>query len=654
MNDLNRWTVVPALARIRVRNQNGSQLTPRGFRVVKTCYPPDLYVWRASKGSQRDFTGSADTPTVELPPGFSPWERLTFREALDAGPGLIGDLAPCPVDLAEWATATPGELCAVLVDLWGLLDTPAWLGPLGELARAAVALDPLQLREPDAGRTHTADVEALRDALRAVLLELREVLQLTDPSNLWTADDGWRTVDGMLWLDAAMSRWIAARPGWAADEAAAIQRRRDNFQKHQNHPDRLLRTWLNPERWEQSSEPFWSAPSVWWEFIAGELWLHEVRPSQERRGRNLAALERFQRSRTTPNAFDVYPLPSDRTAVRTATAITGNTEQTGLSGDVRNIDYPDQVVIQWADGAQLSLPFDGGRGPLLAVSKQYGTETLAHLWTLILLHWTSGKQTGDNFWWFASEHLDVMGLSGGNAYRRLWEHLRLLSGSTLTARYANREATEAPLASIVTKHVDGRGGVIAARMQLHPALTWPAAKGGGFWPAPLDLLSSLHSKGADGSAALAILMAQQWSITDNQGGAVFRKNVKDLAEAIGRPWRDDRNRDARTIGQIEKAADGLQELGFVERWELVDGKLHATPAIAREGKPPRPGLLPSTGHELNSWLAAKGGNLSETAKELGCSTRTLKRNVERAQRPLTPSMRTTLRRYLWMRQVVDI
>ncbi len=660
----NRWTLIPwARWDVGLPDKGGAVAVPVGLRLIPNRYPKGHTLWRSYLRHRPEGHPSTHFATMTAPVDarpeaheqYHPFEPVTWDDALRE-PLQLARWGETPngwtftVEPEEWATATPAELVELLGMLWGADDPhgkarkvrPLAVVGTEELARGVLDADGLDLDEESTGRA----LALLSGALVDLVAELREALDLTPEglARLWTPNGGWRTDDGMLWLEARMIAEIRQRFGVDALPDGTADRYRTRWEEDRDNPARLLRGWLDPSRWNNADGSGWATPTGWLSFVAGLLWQHRVKDASER-------ADLFARTRTDPTPWSSFPMGADRHAVRIATALTGDPGAIG-KGATRD-DAPEALVIRWEGGEQLNLPFSSeDDGPFLAVAKQYGPEALAHLWALVLLHWTSGRAPGDPFPWYPSEHLWALGLTDSHAHERTNAILDRFARSSMQVRWADGGFTDpAPLAYVLPgAERKANGSVVAGKMMVHPALTYPAAEGAGWWAADLQLLRAIPRRRAAEAAAtpLAVLIAQQWSITvGRKGGPVFTKRIPDLAAAIGRPIRDDRAHDSRTVRDIEAATEALEAVGFVGRFEVSGDVLRAWPSMARGDKPRRPAVLPATGDELAVWLEQRGGTQKSNADALGVTTATLRNGIRRGWRYLHPPLRDRLRAFLW-------
>lgn len=448
--------------------------------------------------------------------------------------------------------------------------------------------------------------------------------------------------------DAVFIRTLETEELVTAEEAEELRgKRAESYQRHTaaGRPGDVLTWWWSPDPNRHGK----GRPVVLMPRLAERLWVRRWR-DRVRAERERAAL--FGATRTDPTPWSVFPMGADVTAVRVATSLTGDPSAVGRERGKRD-DTPTALVVKWDDGGQLTLPFNGeDDGPFLAVAKQYGPDALAHLWALVLLHWASGRPAGEPFPWFPADHLWALGQTDSHAHERMHEHMARFARSTMQAVFADGGFTEpSPLAYVLPGAERRKGGsLVAGRMMVHPALTFPAAQGGGWWPADLRLIRDLPRRRVAVAAAtpLAVLMGNQWSTTNQrQGGPAFSKRIPDLAAAIGRPMRGDRDRDARTVRDIETATEALEAVGFVGRFELDGDILRAWPAVRRDEKPHRPALLPATGEELAIWLEQRSETVAATARAIGVTAKTLRNGVRRGSRYLPTPLRSQLLAYLW-------
>lgn len=398
-----------------------------------------------------------------------------------------------------------------------------------------------------------------------------------------------------------------------------------------------------------------AGPASYLMVFAASLWESEWREdaAQEKNGidRGLDLVGLTARSRAP---LEHFPLPTDATAVRVVTLVSGGAQGGESIGGVR-IAQPSAILVKWPDeesAIQLPFPWDGSDtegGPLVETGRRYGADALAFLLSVITLHWTQGDITNDPHARIALYPSEVAWLMGVQKLRPSWEHYADLFGRTiLTARYPDGGTEEGPFLQVAMTTRNGRGGVESVWASLHPALTYPSAKGGFYWPAHRRLLRSDISTGhrAD-SHALAVLLGQQWSLSRSKGReVVFAKKATSLAEQLGIRARQDRRHDSRVFDRLSRAIAPLQAEGFVDRFHIVDGVVRAWPGEMRDEKPKRVSRLPSTGAELARWVAANGGP-TEAARRLEKGRATIYRAMKLSHRQIPPSVRTAIRDYCW-------
>jgi hypothetical protein len=313
----NRWTLVawPRWDRPRPDPDTpGSQHVPGGLRIIPNGYPEGWTAWRARVESPPAWAPAGGFHTskpgrIGVPPepikGYGPWEPMPWdrgrsvRRMMMLANATTDPAWTFDIDPAEWATATPQEIVGLLGELWGADDPranarsglPLAVVGLDEVATGTVEADGISLTNESGRRA----ARLLSRELAALVGDLRDALDLTPEglAKLWTPADGWRTEDGMLWLEARMLAEIRQRLGVKALPDGVTDRYRERWSQDRESAPRLLRGWLDPARWDGESGSGWASPARWLTGLAKLLWTHRVRPAWERQ---LEAEERARKN----------------------------------------------------------------------------------------------------------------------------------------------------------------------------------------------------------------------------------------------------------------------------------------------------------------------------------------------------------------------
>jgi len=298
----NRWTLIPwARWDVGLPDKGGAVAVPVGLRLIPNRYPKGHTLWRSyvrhrGEGHTSEAYTTTPAPVDARPEShrkYLPFEPLTWDDALReplqlARWGETPDGWTFTVEPEEWATATPAELVGLLGMLWGANDPhgkarkgrPLAVVGIDELTRGVLEADGLDQAEESAERA----LKRLTGELAGLVVELREALDLTPDglARLWTPDDGWRTDDGMLWLEARMIAEIRQQFGVDALPNGTADRYRERWEADRDNPARLLRGWLDPSRWDNAEGDGWASPAGWLPFVARLLWRHRVQPAWAR------------------------------------------------------------------------------------------------------------------------------------------------------------------------------------------------------------------------------------------------------------------------------------------------------------------------------------------------------------------------------------
>jgi len=311
-------------------------------------------------------------------------------------------------------------------------------------------------------------------------------------------------------------------------------------------------------------------------------------------------------------------------------------------------------------GHQLDLPLWGDpTNIMLYIQRRYGDAAVRNLLALYLFAWTSRTPTGESFWWWPEEHLDLVGLASSKENRaalRSW--LENMKGGVLTVQYADDMKITAPIVAS-TAFAEGAGGT-ALRLHLHPALcrNLPGSKDSdGFWlPVPLALFR-LDAKGTHGKphpAAFVLGRMFRASLKDGAIGSV-RIGVELLARRLGISYRTDRVKDPRAAETVRKTLESLRSAGFIESADLERGTLEGNGLLvirpgrlALDAALSRPRWIPATVGDFKAWMHETGFSSIELEGMIGVPASTI-RWAKRGppERPLPTVLRAALRSYLW-------
>lgn len=382
-----------------------------------------------------------------------------------------------------------------------------------------------------------------------------------------------------------------------------------------------------------------------------------------------------------PAAPEMFLVSVEAPAVRTMVALGGgHPKALGGGGLTVRGDPGDPVrlTFKWADRDPTQLDLEDlvelppGAGPLVAVARAFGDAAVRDVLALYLFTWAARAPAGTGVWWWPDEHLEVVGLNPGDKsnLRRRRELLDRLNRSRLEAHYQTGAPLDGPVVGEMLR--DGTARLI----HLHPAMYRGVMTPGGdlgsyWWGMPVELLRLPADRTAGRVHVLAPVLARSWRAAwsdqkrKRQAAAPeARIGTRKLARMLAIKGTTGEGKrkgaDARAAKTLQVSLDAAVKCGLVGAWrvkrgdlERLTGTVYATAGgqtvdLLRGGGVPRPARLPATGGELDRWRQASGLTFDEAAAVLKIHRGTLGRVVySHRDRPLPPSVRGALRRYLW-------
>jgi hypothetical protein len=565
---------------------------------------------------------------------------------------------------SQWKGATRTELVALIAELWQQLgqrrDPMPWHF---DLAREVLT---------EAGEQHHRDlVLSLGGDIHAELRKINHDLELQElnPNNLWrNHHEGGIGIDHEI-ANALEQRFTSSKAiqNRAKEQAEEIRKAaRAIARAGAETAAEPLRLWLDPEA--QGVIP------AHLPLIVGRLLWAERAAQQKKR---TLSLQRSARTATSGGGGipDHWPMPVDSVAVRTFSALSGG--QKGSPVLKKDAAAPKRLTIQWSDGEreelgpqhQLELDlYSPFHDPLVAVQRKYGPQAVGHLMSGIWLHWASQQPNGSTFPYWIDEEKEMLKLEDTRSIQRYHE---LLEKAILIAEYEDGETLEAPLRTLTTKQRKGKK-LVGGTMQIHPALTRAIYQSGRkcYWAAPFAVFQlSYSNEGERDVTGLLPLFGQQWHMEMNRRKKEepkFIKKTRELYEALGHSWRNDRKKDKRAgekLGKILNAATQAGLCSYIVRdgrdLSDPDAVVEAIPGgeaieyMLEKKAPLPPPLLPSTGDDLDLWLDERPESMAAIAKEMNINPKTLSRQRKKGPRNISGTLRSKLRELLWHPQPTD-
>ena len=368
-------------------------------------------------------------------------------------------------------------------------------------------------------------------------------------------------------------------------------------------------------------------------------------------------------------SHEVFLVSAERAPTRAMSALTGAHPET-VGGTLRGptgADDPDQLLFSWPDTQPLQLLMPGladkgRRGLLAGVGQAHGDAAVRDLLALCFFSWAARASAGQAFWWWPSEHLELVGLRPRcrDTRRRLRRRIARFRQTDLTAHHATGPPLVGPLVAELLS--DGQ----ARLLHIHPAFVkgvtgFDGRAGGYWWALPLQLLRMPANRTAGRVHLLGPLLAHSWRAALRHGGGdsdppEARFRAERLADLLG--LQTVRSRAATTL---KISLDSAAASGLVGEWwargpgdlARLGGTVHATPGagalnVLRTRQVARPAWIPATGEELEAWIRDSGATSASAAKLLGTTGGSLRRVVStHRERPLPSPVRDLLRRHLW-------